>query len=225
MDGTKNGLPPSLLPDPTKDLHWSEFRGAIHDIFAANALKHPDRLCVVETASSTTPRREFSYRAINEASNILAHHLVQNGVQRGEVVMVYAYRGVDLVVAIMGVLKAGATFSVIDPAYPDDRQIVYLDVAQPRALVVIEKASQEAGRIGEKVRAYIEDNLKLRTEVPGLMLKDDGTLIGGPIDGHDRLDGVQVMKRDLPGVLVGPDSTPTLSFTSGSEGRYAVLCC
>lgn len=219
MSKNTNGVNPPILPDPTCDLHWSEFRGAIHEIFAANSLKHPDRLCVAETASSTAPRREFSYRTINEASNILAHHLVRNGVQRGEVVMVYAYRGVDLVVAMMGVLKAGATFSVIDPAYPDDRQIVYLDVAQPRALVIIEKASQEAGPIGEKVRTYVSDKLSLRTEVPGLMLKDDGMLVGGLVDGRDRLDGEQTLKAELPGVPVGPDSTPSLSFTSGSEGR------
>ena len=218
MATVTNGVT-SPLPDPTQDLHWADFRGAIHDIFAANALKHPDRLCIAETASSTAPRREFSYRTINEASNVLAHHLLQNGIQRGEVVMVYAYRGVDLVVAIMGVLKAGATFSVIDPAYPDDRQIVYLDVARPRALVVLEKASREAGQLGEKVRTYIKDHLSLRTEVPGLMLQDDGTLVGGLVHGHDRLNDEQALKAKLPGVLVGPDSTPTLSFTSGSEGR------
>lgn len=87
----------------------SDYQGAIHEIFTANAVKHPDRDCVIETASSSTPKRVFSYQCISETSNILAHHLVSNGVQRGEVVMVYAYRGVDLVVAVMGVLKAGAT--------------------------------------------------------------------------------------------------------------------
>jgi non-ribosomal peptide synthetase component F len=44
------------------------------------------------------------------------------GNQLGEVVMSYSYRGVDLVVTVMGILKAGATFSVIDPSYPPDRQ-------------------------------------------------------------------------------------------------------
>lgn len=133
--------------------------------------------------------------------------------------MVYAYRGVDLVVAVMGVLKAGATFSVIDPAYPADRQVIYLDVAKPRALISIEKATQEAGALSETVRSYIHDNLKLKTEVPGLMLKDDGSLIGGLINGIDCLDEAQASMGSLPGVVVGPDSTPTLSFTSGSEGR------
>lgn len=134
--------------------------------------------------------------------------------------MVYAHRGVDLVVAVMGVLKAGATFSVIDPQYPPDRQIIYLDVAKPRALVVIEKASREAGPIADSVREYITDNLKLRTEVPALMLRDDGKISGGLVHARgDCLEAQQTRAGCLPGVLVGPDSTPTLSFTSGSEGR------
>ena len=97
---------PPLLPDPTADLHWSDFRGSIQDIFESNALKHPEKLCVIETSSTSSPRREFTYRQINQASNILAHHLVQSGVKRSEVVTVYAHRGVDLPVAVMGILKA-----------------------------------------------------------------------------------------------------------------------
>ena len=212
--------PHDVRPDPTSDLHWSDYRGAIHEIFAANAARHPDRECVIETASSETPRREFSYRCINESSNILAHHLVSNGVQRGEVVMVYAYRGVDLVVAVMGVLKAGATFSVIDPAYPPDRQIVYLDVARPRALVVIDKATRDAGPLDLGVRDWIKHNLDLRTEVSALKLQDDGSVLGGSTgDGKDCLSDAFAKKADIPGVIIGPDSTPTLSFTSGSEGK------
>jgi len=104
----------SVLPNPSSDLHWSNFKGSIHEIFAKNANRHPDRLCVIETATSAFPRnREFTYQQINEASNMLAHHLIARGISRGEVVMVYAHRGVDLVVAVMGTLKAGATFSVI----------------------------------------------------------------------------------------------------------------
>ena len=212
--------PDDVRPDPTSDLHWSDYRGAIHDIFATNAAAHPDRTCVVETPSSETPRREFSYQQINESSNILAHHLVSNGVQREEVVMVYAHRGVDLVVAVMGVLKAGATFSVIDPAYPPNRQIIYLDVARPRALVVIDKATRDAGPMGRNVREWIRQNLELRAEVPALKLQDDGSLLGGSVGaGKDCLAAAVFKKADLPGVVVGPDSTPTLSFTSGSEGK------
>jgi L-aminoadipate-semialdehyde dehydrogenase len=105
------------IPDPTADLHWSDFKGPIHHIFAGNARKHPDRPCVVETATSKTPERKFTYKQIFEATSVLSHHFVQNGIQRGDVVIIFAHRGVDLVVAIMAVLAAGATFSVLDPLY------------------------------------------------------------------------------------------------------------
>ena len=208
-----------VRPDPTADLEWSSFRGAIHDIFATNAEAHPDRICVVETRSDEHPKRIFNYRQINEASNILAHHLVKSGLERGDVVMIYSYRGVDLVVAVMGILKAGGTFSVLDPAYPPDRQNIYLEVSQPRALVVIERASREAGSLDQKVRSFIKENLDLKTEVPELFLHDDGTLTGGKKGGKDIFSPVLESKTKGPGIVVGPDSTPTLSFTSGSEGR------
>jgi L-aminoadipate-semialdehyde dehydrogenase len=208
-----------LLPDPTRDLGWSDFRGAIHDIFSRNAEAHPERPCVVETRAGGTPERSFTYKQINEASNILGHLLVKSGIQRGDVVMIYSHRGVDLVVAVMGILKAGATFSVLDPAYPPDRQNIYLEVDKPSALVIIAKATQEAGEISETVRAFISANLKLRIEVPGLALRGDGSLIGGDVAGRDVLASVEHLGASSPGVVVGPDSTPTLSFTSGSEGK------
>lgn len=65
----------------------------IADIFAQNAQRHPDRLSVVETQSSKTPRREFTYRQIDQASNQVAHHLLENGIERGDFVMIYAHRG------------------------------------------------------------------------------------------------------------------------------------
>lgn len=107
-----------LLPDPKKDLEWTGFRGAITDIFSANAKRWPERVCIVESLPSDVVGgcnglRSFSYKQIDEASNVLAHHLIKGGVLREEVVTVYSTRGVDLVVAVMGVLKAGATFSVI----------------------------------------------------------------------------------------------------------------
>ena len=144
----------------------------------------------------------------------MAHHLLQSGVQRGEVVTVYAHRGVDLVVAVLGVLKAGATFSVIDPSYPPSRQNIYLQVARPRALVVLRKA----GTIHEQVRRCIQEELELRTEIPALELRSDGALLGGSTDKGDVLDKAQVLASEPTGIVLGPDSIATLSFTSGSTG-------
>lgn len=117
-------------------------------------------------------------------------------------------------------MKAGAAFSVIDPLYPPDRQIIYLDVAQPRALIILQKASIEAGPLDQKVRGFIETNLKLKTEVPALVIQNDASLKSGIIkDGKDVFMAATEPEKQSPKVEIGPDDTPTLSFTSGSEGR------
>ncbi|KAI8821825.1 uncharacterized protein EV422DRAFT_586674 [Fimicolochytrium jonesii] len=209
-----------LLPDPAADLHYDGFEGAITDIFARNAQAHPDRVCVVESrdtnvSPSLAPLREFSYQAINEASNVLAHHLLRNGIQREDVVVLYSYRGVDLVVAVMGVLKAGAIFSVIDPAYPPSRQNIYLSVAVPRGLVVLAKA----GELDQEVKEYVANNLDIVCMVPSLLIHDDGNLTGGlGPDGNDIFGPDAELKGTAPDVVLGPDSGSTLSFTSGSTG-------
>jgi L-2-aminoadipate reductase len=106
------------LPDPTADLNWCDWKGAITDVFSQNARHFPQRTCVVQSIPAAhldepQERRFYSYGVIHQASNILAHHLVSGGIKPGDIVMVYAHRSVDLVVAVMGTLKVGAAFSVI----------------------------------------------------------------------------------------------------------------
>ena len=86
-------------------------------------------------------------------------------------------------------------------------------------MIVIDKATREEGGPSPKVRNWIKENLDLRTEVPGLELLDDGTLRGGSLEngGVDVLEEQQVLKSRHPDVVVGPDSQPTLSFTSGKS--------
>ena len=92
------------LPDPKADLDWSGYVGSIQSIFKTNTERHPDKVCVVETKSSEGPERSFTYRQIYEASNVLAHHLHKAGITNGDVVMIWAHRSVDLVIAFMGAL-------------------------------------------------------------------------------------------------------------------------
>jgi len=102
------------LPEPTADLNWCDWKGSITDIFSQNALKFPDRTCVVQTPGDKNPHSiTHTYGAIRRAANVLAHHLLAYGVQREEVVMIYAHRSVELVIAVLATLKTGATFSVI----------------------------------------------------------------------------------------------------------------
>ncbi|KAK7046633.1 hypothetical protein R3P38DRAFT_2874843 [Favolaschia claudopus] len=209
----------SQLPDPVGDLDWCGWKGAITDVFSRNAMQWPERPCVVQSlpAPSLADVQEkvtFSYGAIRNAANILAHNLIKGGVQREEVVMVYAHRSVDLVVAVMAVLKAGATFSVIDPAYPPARQILYLQVAQPRGLVIL----KGAGTLHPTVREYCASDLQIRVEVPAVEVLPNGEISGGSSSGEDVLKSHAHLGATDPNVTLGPDSIGTLSFTTGSTG-------
>lgn len=94
-----------------------------------------------------------------------------------------------------------------------------MEVAQPKALINIAKAAAEAGELSHTVREYIQSGLELKTEIPALEIGDDGDLTGGLVNGSDVFDSLKDWGWQNPGVIVGPDSNPTLSFTSGSEGR------
>lgn len=204
------------LPDPTIDLDWSGYTGAIHEIFHKNALKNPDAPCLTETASSTTPERRFTYKQIYEASNILAHQLRDAGITNGDVVMIFAYRSVELLVAFMGTLAAGATITVLDPAYPPARQQIYLEVSQPKALIMIGRAKDENGDLAPRVQSYIQESLSLKTRIPELRVSDNGSLTGGEVNGKDIFAEASAKSSAPPDVLVGPDSYSILSFTSGT---------
>lgn len=101
-----------------------------------------------------------------------------------------------------------------DPAYPPSRQQIYLQVAQPRALVVL----KGAGKISPPVREFISTELQIRVEVPALELLPDGEIAGGVDDGADGLKAHGHLADTDPNVVLGPDSVGTLSFTSGSTG-------
>ncbi|KAF7552462.1 hypothetical protein G7Z17_g4297 [Cylindrodendrum hubeiense] len=199
------------LPDPTVDLDWSGYVGAIHEIFHKNALAHPDRPCVTETKSSSSPTRTFTYRQIDEAVSTIANHLHEAGITNGDVVMIFAHRSVEL--------ASGATVTVLDPLYPPQRQQIYLEVSQPKALISIGKAIDENGHLAPLVQKYIDEELSLKTQIPDLRLSDAGLLSGGEIEGTDIFASIRDKASSPPDVLVGPDSNPTLSFTSGSEGK------
>ncbi|KAH7318213.1 alpha-aminoadipate reductase [Stachybotrys elegans] len=207
-----------ILPDPTEDLNWSGYVGAIHEIFHKNALANPDKPCVIETESSTTPTRQFTYRQIDEASSTIANHLHSAGIATGDVVMVFAHRSVELVCAFMGILASGAIVSVLDPLYPPQRQQIYLQVAQPKALITIGKAKDENGPLAPLVQNYIDEGLSIKTQITDLRLGDDGVIYGGQVEGGDLFANLRDRASTPPDVLVGPDSNSNLSFTSGTEG-------
>ena len=106
-------------------------------------------------------------------------------------------------------------------ANPNPKPNSSLEVAQPRALVILAKATLEAGELSPLVRTYIRNELRLKTEIPALRIDDTGLLLGGKVsEDEDLFDHLrQSALNENVNEPVDPDTNPTLSFTSGSEGR------
>ncbi|MCR6483860.1 non-ribosomal peptide synthase/polyketide synthase [Amycolatopsis sp. OK19-0408] len=63
----------------------------------------------------------LTYGELNTRANQVAHHLLDDGIRRGEVVGVLMERGFDFAIAVLGVLKSGAAYTLLDPSYPAER--------------------------------------------------------------------------------------------------------
>ncbi|MGY2288246.1 amino acid adenylation domain-containing protein [Pseudomonas sp. SDO528_S397] len=83
----------------------------------------------------------LDYAGLNERANRLAHYLIRHGIGPETRVALCLPRSVEVIVAILAVLKAGAAYVPIDPAYPAARQAYMLSDARPR-LVLVQHADE-----------------------------------------------------------------------------------
>ncbi|MFD0684689.1 non-ribosomal peptide synthetase [Actinomadura fibrosa] len=99
--------------------------GTVPEVFEAQAARTPDDVALV------CGTERLTYAELNARANRLAHELIARGVGSEDRVALVLPRTPAIVVAILGVLKAGAAYVPIDPEYPDDRIAYMLDDCRP----------------------------------------------------------------------------------------------
>jgi aspartate racemase len=162
----------------------------IHGIFETHAAETPDAPAVVLADTQLT------YRDLNERANKLAHRLTELGVSPGTLVAVCMDRSPGLIVALMGVLKAGAAYVPLDPAYPQERLAFMLEDTSAPVLLTEEK---------------VIDILPAHKAHTIRMDADWHEIAGEPVDN--------------PPSGVGPDALAYVIYTSGSTGQPKGVCC
>ncbi|MEV7864022.1 amino acid adenylation domain-containing protein [Streptomyces hirsutus] len=95
------------------------------DSFAAQVRATPDAMALVHGDTTLT------YRELNTRANRFAHALIARGVGAEQIVALALTRSVELVVAILGTMKAGAAYLPVDPEYPQSRVAFMLQDARP----------------------------------------------------------------------------------------------
>jgi len=177
-----------LLPDPAARLRGQP-AGLIH---APPSVQRGDGgTAVVDRHGAWT------YRDLEDRGCRLAHRLRRCGIGRDDTVAVYGHRSAPFVAAILGVLKSGAAFVVLDPAHPAGRLIDCLRQADPKGWIEI----GDAGAPDPELERYLAARpwawrLRLSRRCEEL----DGETDQGP----------------LP--VVDPHDLAYVAFTSGTTG-------
>lgn len=106
-------------------------RRNLTDLLEASAARYPNRLAVVESDSRT-----LTYAELDKQSDALAGFLAQHGVRRGDRVGLALPKGLQAVVSLFGIMKAGAAYVPIDISAPVERGRQILEECRVRALII-----------------------------------------------------------------------------------------
>jgi amino acid adenylation domain-containing protein/non-ribosomal peptide synthase protein (TIGR01720 family) len=163
---------------------------ALHRQFEQKALASQDAVALelVDTQGRT---QQMSYGELDANADRVAASLIEAGVRADTAVALCVERSFDMVVALLGVLKAGAAYLPIDPDYPAERIAYLLNDAKPAAVLT-------QAHLLERVAAAVDS-----TRVKVLLV--------------DALRGAD-FTLSAP-VAVAPDQLAYLIYTSGSTGR------
>jgi amino acid adenylation domain-containing protein len=186
----------SVLPDPAELLD-DTWEGSIHELIAKQAERAPDFPAVID------PDNQWTYSELDRRSNQLANYLIAQGIKPKDIVAIYAQRSAALVVALLGTLKAGGVFVILDPVYPASRLISYLRIATPTAFLHIEGAGEPAGELKEFVTTL---GLCCQLTIVNRKTSFDG----------DHLKDYSALNPNLP---IQADDIAYVAFTSGSTGE------
>ncbi|MCL5996213.1 MAG: amino acid adenylation domain-containing protein, partial [Chloroflexi bacterium] len=136
-----------LLPDPAQPLRDAGVP-SLQAGLAQVASQHAEKNALVD------PYGTWRYHELDELSNQLANALRASGIRSADPVAIYADRSAALVLALLGVAKAGACFVILDPAYPAAQLVERLSAARPKGFIQLDAA----GALPAAVIAFLTDH-------------------------------------------------------------------
>ncbi|MBD2039313.1 amino acid adenylation domain-containing protein [Microcoleus sp. FACHB-672] len=184
-----------LLPNPNQAIEdcWE---GAVHTHFSQQAQRVGNSTAIIDRQGNLT------YSELDKISNQVADYLHKNGIGSQDVVAIYAHRSAPIVVALLGILKAGAAFTILDANYPAERLIDCLQLTQPKGWLQM----SAGGKLPESLETFVGAlSTQCRLRLPsaageiGELLKDYST--------------------ENPHTEINPDDLAYIAFTSGSTGK------
>ncbi|MBM3855389.1 MAG: AMP-binding protein, partial [Verrucomicrobia bacterium] len=164
---------------------------ALGELFAAQAAARPEAVAVKFGEATLT------FAELDERSNRLAHALVSAGVRSDTPVPVLLERSLELIGALLGIVKAGGAYVALDPEQPSARLALLLRETNGPVVVTQEKFAEKLAGVSGAASLLCVDR-----DWPK----------------------IAVHPATAPAVGVGPDDLAYISYTSGSTGRPKGVC-
>lgn len=168
----------------TLEISHSQLELCLHHLIEAQVEKTPDAIAVVFTDEKVT------YKELNNRANQLAHYLQLLGVKAEERVCICLERSIEMIVGLLGILKAGGTYVPVDPNYPLERLAFLLEDSQAPLLLTQQK-------ILTKLPTYQGQVVCLDTD----------------------WKNIAQHSKDNPNTKITPDNLAYIIYTSGSTGK------
>lgn len=155
----------------------------VHQLIEQHAQIRPDSIALL------FGNLRLTYKEFNQKANQLAHLLIQKGIKPEDKVGIAVERSLDMVIALLAVLKVGAAYVPLDPEYPEDR-LVYMIADSGLSLVLTQSLLLNSLPLPENTNSLCLDTLNF--------------------------DGVAEFNPD---VAIHGDNLVYLIYTSGSTGK------
>ena len=189
-----------------------EFRN-IHSLFEDVVCRSPENIAVDERSQRAT------YQELNSNANRVAHGLAQIGVGAQTVVGIYSEASIEYIVAMLGVLKAGAIFMPLNRGFPDKRLASILNKAKPYIFITGAHLESELSVKLPKLNLSVYASHMLVLDGAGdfrVKTLPSGTLVASARD----------FSHENPPLTTGPNDGCYIITTSGSTGEpKAILGC
>jgi amino acid adenylation domain-containing protein len=182
------------LPNPNLPLELSRFE-SVPDRIHALAVRLPDKVAMTDRNGS------WKYSALDAVTTQLAQCICSRGIQQQDVIAIWASRDASLAIALLAVMKAGAAFVILDPAYPPSRLLESLNTAQPKGWI----NASSGDPLPPPLAQFVE---KLPCRMTISSSKNDPCM--EPLRNYS----TQMVERS-----VAPDDLAYVAFTSGSRGH------
>ncbi|WP_062053012.1 hybrid non-ribosomal peptide synthetase/type I polyketide synthase [Aquimarina longa] len=157
----------------------------IIDLFEDQVKRTPEAIAII------FEKEELTYKELDRRSNQVAHYLIKKGIKAEDLVGICIDRSMDMIIAVIGVLKAGGTYVPIDTEYPEER-IHYIIEDSILSFFITDHAHEFLVAEHKKMQVIIVDN-------------------------NWKAIGKQSIKK--VNTIINPDHSVYVIYTSGSTGN------